>query len=205
MAFQTPPDTAMSNASLWVEKVAGVAPIWLQAESIDTWVTIFLSMALGALLLATWQTYLGRRFAFSKAPSVPLADTAKLEARRKVEGSGARDLPDLPILELVDRLAKASGVSDDGSLDAVEAFREIAQTISDQMALRRLKVWGRMQNGTLQALPFTLAQQRIGAGRYADGKIHFMITHNVGLNPIYVNDIHFLRREIDEIWPDDPR
>lgn len=58
MALQTPPDTAMSNAGLWVKKISGSAPLWMQPQSFDTWATVILSMIAGAVAWSFWQNYL---------------------------------------------------------------------------------------------------------------------------------------------------
>lgn len=91
MAFQTPPETAMSNAGKWMETVAGAAPLWMQPESIDNWATVILSMVLGGLLLATAQVYQGKRFrrsGFGKIASTldPSASDAVEEARPLTQG-----------------------------------------------------------------------------------------------------------------------
>jgi hypothetical protein len=78
MALQTPPDTAISNAALWAQKAAGITPLWLRPESADTWVTVILSVVLGAVLMSLWQTY-GPRQGRQARAAAPLSEIKQIQ------------------------------------------------------------------------------------------------------------------------------
>ena len=113
-------------------------------------------------------------------------------------------LPDIALNDLLKRIQQTHQILDDGSLEALEKIREIGREIADQMSLRKLATWGRVNGGTLEPLPFEVSRKGFGTGRNTIGEIYHMLQYReVDDMVVNVTDLRFLRAEIDGVWPYD--
>lgn len=85
-------------------------------------------------------------------------------------------LPDITLYEVIERILRLRGKTDDGSADALAIVRDIGRDIGDQMSLRRLFTRAR-RRGTLEPLPFEISRKGIGIGRDTTGKIYHMLQY----------------------------
>lgn len=121
---------------------------------------------------------------------------------RAVATKSAKQLPDLLVRDLLERIANERGVRDDGSIEMLRQYREVARDMSDQFSLHDVAVWGRTDGRPLARLDDESARRGFGVGRYADGKMYCTkIHHNEDGVQVWIDHLHVRREEVERIWP----
>lgn len=111
--------------------------------------------------------------------------------------------PDITADTLITRIMKSRGIHDDGSLETLQKIREIGREVGDQMSLRKLTVWARMNGSTLKLLPYELSQKGLGIGRNAKKKLNISLQYwDERYETAWLTDFHFSEGEVGKIWPD---
>lgn len=112
------------------------------------------------------------------------------------------ELPNMTVQDLLERVAKMRGIDDDGSIEALRQYREVARDMSDQFSLHGVTMWGRVDGRPLARLDDELAKLGFGVGRYADGQIRCsLICRNADDVQVWVDHLHVRKAQVDGIWP----
>lgn len=114
----------------------------------------------------------------------------------------ADELPDMLVRDLLERVANAHGIRDDGSIEALRQYREIAREMSDQFSIHAVTMWGRIDGKPLSRVDDDVSKLGFGVGRYADGKMYCTkIYHNGEGAQVWIDHLHVRKDQVDTIWP----
>lgn len=118
------------------------------------------------------------------------------------EPTPSRELPDLAVRELLERVANARGVHDDGSLEALRQYRDVARDMSDQFSLHAVAMWGRIDGRPLSRIDDDVSKLGFGVGRHADGKMYCTkIYRDDDDVQVWIDHLHVRKEQVDRIWP----
>lgn len=118
-----------------------------------------------------------------------------------VESSKIR-LPDMTAMELVSRLACRENVVDDSTMESLERFRKIALEITDQISLRQIAVWGRIDESALHRIAHHIAKNNIGIGRDSSGSLYIATPFiDEAGDQHWLTDLQFEKTEVNDIFP----
>lgn len=130
---------------------------------------------------------------------------SKVEFEREWPARGqtaSRELPDISVRELLERVANERGIHDDGSLEALRQYRDVARDMSDQFSLHAVAMWGRIDGRPLSRIDDDVSKLGFGVGRYADGKIHCTKTYRNGDDvQVWIDHLHVRKEQVDRFWP----
>ena len=193
MALQTPPETAISNAGLWVKKISGLTPAWLQPQSADTWATILVSLALGAVLLSLYQSYRRWQTRMSPSTEAQFAEATTSE----VDEAPAQPEPNISLTEVGARVERTMPPRPEGGKSLTNYLVSLNLKIADEVVGKRLSVWGRSGQAAIKPLSATTLDRAIFDARRDQIRVP-----GVGGIAAY-DDVKLCRAQVDEIWPPD--